>query len=346
MNILDADTQRISPANLRILVIDDTRLTQHIVKQQLLENGYKHIVFAESPLEVRQHLNDFAPHIVLLDWMMPHVNGLALTKMIRARDKVKHTHTYVLMITGKDGHDAMMQAFQVGVDDFIAKADVASQLSPRLYRALSYLQQCQQRVRQMQVLRQQLQKQYELMTLDPATELPTLKGFERQFSKLVDIASARHQGLSCLLLRLTNYSALKSQLSEPALQTVLELFVGKLLKQLRPNDFVARTGDDEFSVLIPHAPDFYIASLDRVERSLDQLSVKTTEGFQILTIRTARAILTTDMVAEEMDQKKLREFLRKISVQPLPLAVRLRYKWPATAAVNSEHSVQDFIFTD
>jgi len=331
-------------SHLRVLVVDDTRLTQHVINQQLHVGGYRQIKFAESPKEVREAIDQFHPHVIILDWMMPQVNGLSMTKMIRAHDRTTKFHTYVLMVTGKDGQDAMMQAFQEGVDDFIAKADVATQLLPRMLRADRFLNQWLQQNRQMTVLQERVQQQQQLITVDPISRLPTQQGFTLFFGKAIDTATSRNKGLSCLLLNITNIEQLKHVNTQQANQKLIQLFVDRLQRQLRVGDYVARTGTAEFTMLFQHEKNMEIPTLDRLEKSLNKLSLKTKDGFQTIEVKTAAATLLTDTFTEEWNVVNLQDFLREVILNELPLLNRIRHSWP-TAKQTTQQTYDDYLFT-
>lgn len=331
--------------SIRVLIVDDARVSQHIIQQHLLDAGYKHIQCVNSPKEVREHIAHFAPQIIILDWMMPEINGLSLTKTIRAQDKVKNTHTYVLMITGKESQKAMMQAFQEGVDDFIGKADVASQLIPRMLRAQRTLTEWHERQALIGVLRNHLQEQKQLITIDPISQLPTLLGFKDQFSKSIETASARNQGMSCMLIHISNYEKLRNSVQPLAMQRIIRMFVEKVAKYVRPSDYLARTSAHEFTVIFLHDKGAEISTLDRIERGLNQVSLKTKEGFHTLEVRTANTSIVVDTFAEHWDNLELRHFLRQTALEKIPLVNRLHQEWPQNTEKRNR-SMEDFIFTD
>ncbi len=338
--------ETITTDSLRALIIDDTRLSQHVIQQQLLEGGYTQVRCIDSPKEIRTQIENFVPNVILLDWMMPSVNGLSITRMIRAQDKIKQTHTYVFMITGKDDKESMSLAFQEGVDDFIQKADVATQLIPRMIRAQRMLNQIAAQRHQIELLMHQVAQQKKLMTLDPVSQLPTHRGFTSAFTKAIDSACARNYGLSCMLIHVENYHILKTKLPLPTLHRVVQQFSEKLVKLFRPSDYIARTDVDEFVVLMQHSQQDSISSMDRIERSLNNFALKTKDGYHIINVSTACAKLMTETFTEEWDEVELRLHLRQMAEQNIPLSNRLRLIWPYQAPLDKKQTFDDLIFAD
>lgn len=341
---LDANQNKIDSDSMRILVIDDTRLSQHVIQQRLMDNGYTTIEFAESARDIRHRIKHYEPHVIILDWMMPGINGLSLTKMIRAQDKVNKTHTYVLMVTGKDSEAAMVQAFREGVNDFIAKADVAAQLAPRMIRATGVLNDWLRMQSQLDTMTDRLRNQAKLITVDPVSQLPSRQSFATYFNNALNGANSRNYGLTSLLICIANYTQLAQKLPPKALNQVVKLFSDKLSKQLRPTDFVARTDTAEFVALLQTTKDCDINTLDRIERALDKLSLKTKDGFHILEVKTASAKILTDAFAESWSEADLRHHLSGIARASLPISSRIRCEWPEVET--REHSVTEYLFSD
>jgi len=68
--------------------------------------------------------------VVISDWMMPQVDGLELCRRVRAR-RARH-YTYIILLTARSGTDDYLTAMEAGVDDFVTKPPVPSELKARL----------------------------------------------------------------------------------------------------------------------------------------------------------------------------------------------------------------------
>ena len=99
-----------------ILVIDDNEDVRKIIGYDLLKAG-----FAVDDAE--DGTNGFALacqrtyDLIIIDWMMPGMNGLALTRALRARN----IRSVLFMLTAKDGDNDLEEAFAAGVDDYLRK---------------------------------------------------------------------------------------------------------------------------------------------------------------------------------------------------------------------------------
>jgi DNA-binding response OmpR family regulator len=102
----------------RVLVIDDEPEITEIVEAFLTEAGY--VVASEnSPKNAATKVNDFQPDVILLDIMMPGMDGYDVCQQIKKQPKFAHVP--VIFLTGKDRADDMGRSFKVGGDMFIKK---------------------------------------------------------------------------------------------------------------------------------------------------------------------------------------------------------------------------------
>ena len=101
-----------------MLVIDDEPEITEIVEAFLSEAGY--VVAAEnSPKNAATKVAEFQPDVILLDIIMPDMDGYDVCQQIKKLPKFAHVP--VIFLTGKDRADDMGRSFKVGGDMFIKK---------------------------------------------------------------------------------------------------------------------------------------------------------------------------------------------------------------------------------
>lgn len=101
----------------RLLVVEDDPSLQHLYKRTL-GPGFSWKL-AKNVREARRELATEALDAVVLDWNLPDGDGLSLIKEIRASEA--HKHLLILMVTGRTNPDDLVQALNVGADDFMPK---------------------------------------------------------------------------------------------------------------------------------------------------------------------------------------------------------------------------------
>jgi two-component system phosphate regulon response regulator PhoB len=102
----------------RVLVVDDEADVTELLEYKLKQAGFL-VRTVNDPLRVLGLARDLRPEVIVLDVMMPELNGLQLLKMIRADALLKDTP--VLFLTAKGETDDRLKGLQGGADDYVAK---------------------------------------------------------------------------------------------------------------------------------------------------------------------------------------------------------------------------------
>ncbi len=102
----------------KILLVDDEPVNLKILKAMLVPEGYE-VFTAENGLEALEKLNTENPDIVLLDVMMPEMDGFEVCKKIKAQKDKRMIP--VLMVTALQDKIHRQQAMEAGADDFLSK---------------------------------------------------------------------------------------------------------------------------------------------------------------------------------------------------------------------------------
>lgn len=115
---------------MRILVAEDDPVSQIALTGLLAKWGHT-IVAARDGHQAREALQERpAPELTILDWMMPGLDGLEVTRLIRKTAGLEGV--YVILLTAKGQRGDRLAAFAAGVDDFLTKPFDAAELSARL----------------------------------------------------------------------------------------------------------------------------------------------------------------------------------------------------------------------
>jgi two-component system chemotaxis response regulator CheY len=119
---------------LKILTVDDFPTMRRIVKTLLRQVGYSNVVEAEDGLEALTKLKEEKIDLVLLDWNMPKMNGLAVLKAMRSDDELRHIP--VVMVTAESKQRDVMEAIKAGVDNYVVKPFTAETLAEKIGKVL------------------------------------------------------------------------------------------------------------------------------------------------------------------------------------------------------------------
>ena len=98
-----------------ILIVEDEASIQNIIKAFLEDAGYT-TVLADDGLEGIEKFHKYSPDLVLLDLMLPKIDGFAVCELIRKERQVP-----IIMLTARDDDDSQMKGFDALADDYITK---------------------------------------------------------------------------------------------------------------------------------------------------------------------------------------------------------------------------------
>lgn len=112
-------------AACRVLVVDDDHDYVDILRTQLERRGFA-VTTAEGGAEALARLQDQKPDVVLLDVMMPDINGFDVLQ--RIRETPLTASLPVILISAKGDEDDMMAGYQFGADYYITKPCTPPQL--------------------------------------------------------------------------------------------------------------------------------------------------------------------------------------------------------------------------
>ena len=99
----------------RILIIEDERSIQNVIKAFLEDAGYT-VILAGDGLEGVEQFRLHKPDLVLLDLMLPKIDGFAVCEILRKESRVP-----IIMLTALDDDDSQLKGFDALADDYITK---------------------------------------------------------------------------------------------------------------------------------------------------------------------------------------------------------------------------------
>jgi len=114
-----------------VLVADDDPLFCRLLESWLRKWNYR-VTTPEDGLKawnVLQH-NDDAPQLLVLDWLMPAINGRELCQRIRSRKQLRYP--YIVLLTAKDDKQDLVTALESGADDYLTKPFDMREVQARL----------------------------------------------------------------------------------------------------------------------------------------------------------------------------------------------------------------------
>jgi DNA-binding response OmpR family regulator len=103
---------------ITVLVVEDETHIRRVLEYNLKLDGFE-VYLAEDGATGLRIARDKCPDVILLDWLMPEMNGLQVLKELK--DDVATKHIPVFMLTAKGMLSDVTQALEAGADDYITK---------------------------------------------------------------------------------------------------------------------------------------------------------------------------------------------------------------------------------
>jgi len=116
-------------SSIRIFVVDDEQDLTDLLHYQLSKEGFK-VKFSNNPYQALGDARDFSPDLIILDVMMPDLDGFQLLRMIRADNLLQKTP--VIMLTAKTDLEHRIKGLEQGADDYIGKPFDSQELVLRI----------------------------------------------------------------------------------------------------------------------------------------------------------------------------------------------------------------------
>jgi phosphoserine phosphatase RsbU/P len=135
----------------RVLVAEDDNATRSALVRLLEHHGFEVTEAADGQAASRVLFGPNPPQIVLLDWEMPHLDGIYLCCAVRSIPA--SPYTYMIMVTARDGAKDVLAAFGAGADDFLSKPVDSANLLARLRcgeRVIELESRCAQRISELE----------------------------------------------------------------------------------------------------------------------------------------------------------------------------------------------------
>ncbi|MCX7956544.1 MAG: response regulator [Endomicrobia bacterium] len=122
----------------KILVVDDELDIQRLIVELLSDEGYQ-VEAVDNGEDALKKVKEFSPHLVVLDWQLPDMEGVDVLRIIKSEESTMHIP--VIMCTSLGSQDNKIKGLETGADDYVTKPFSSGELLARVKVALRRVQQ-------------------------------------------------------------------------------------------------------------------------------------------------------------------------------------------------------------
>ncbi|MBP4143003.1 response regulator transcription factor [Flavobacterium sp. P4023] len=115
-----------------ILIADDDEMTLKAMEFKMLKEGYHVILCGNGQIALDKIVSE-NPDLIISDIMMPHISGLDIVKKVKVE---LNLNIPIIMLSAVGLEKTVLEAFELGADDFVTKPFIPNELSVRVKRLL------------------------------------------------------------------------------------------------------------------------------------------------------------------------------------------------------------------
>lgn len=261
----------------KVLIADDSPLYRHLLTRNLRDWGFD-VTVANSGSEAWSILQQQdSPMLVLLDWVMPGMDGVELCRKLRERDSSRG-YVYTILLTVKETHDDLLKALNAGADDYLAKPFDERELKARLVvgQRIAHLQ------KELVAAREAMRS---AACHDPLTGLSNRREIFATLERELARSEREKRPVGIILADIDDFKNINDQLGHIAGDEVLVEIGRRLRYGLRAYDVVGRYGGEEFLLVLPGCDlRSTLRRAEQIRASVAESPIRTSEGQRNVTV--------------------------------------------------------------
>ena len=227
----------------RILVVDDHEDNVELLRARLEARGYQ-IESARDGLEALERVDARPPDLILLDVMMPKLDGIEVVRRIKGDPRLPFIP--IILQTALDATEDKVEGLDAGADDYITKPIDFAELEARVKSLL-----------RIKALQEELAKANEsllrMSQIDGLTGVDNRRHIEERLTEMFDHSARLNEPLAVVMCDVDHFKSVNDSYGHQAGDAVLRQVAEVLRDTAREIDRVGRYGGEEFLVLLPGA---------------------------------------------------------------------------------------------
>jgi diguanylate cyclase (GGDEF)-like protein len=267
---------------VKVLIADDDPVSRRLLQVTLSNSGYETAIAVDGVEALRMLEEKDSPRLVILDWIMPNMDGVEVCRTIRRR--TAEAYSYIILLTVKGQQGEIIEGLESGADDYITKPFDLLELKARLRAGRRILELQDQLIASRDLLRFEASHDAQTGLLNHAAIMEVLQ-------KEVLRSKRERTPLGVIMVDLDHFKSINDRHGHLAGDMVLREVSTRLQKTMRPYDSVGRFGGEEFIVVAPGCDLAKATSLaERLRQSIGDRPVQ--ESSNTITITASLGVST------------------------------------------------------
>ncbi|MFQ5328868.1 MAG: diguanylate cyclase [Thermodesulfobacteriota bacterium] len=252
---------------MRVLIAEDDNTTRRMVSAIVRKWGYEVIPACDGREAWRILKEPDAPHIAILDWMMPEMDGPDICRRVRGMERSREEYTFLILLTGKGDAESIVTGMECGADDYVTKPYNPQELKCRLGAGSRIIELQSQLLTAKEELRL-------LSRSDPLTGIFNRRAILEQLDHEMSRATREDSPLTISSLDIDHFKKINDTYGHSAGDTVLCDCTKQITSRLRDYDSFGRIGGEEFLILYPGVGrDEALEVTERVRAAIESMDI-------------------------------------------------------------------------
>jgi len=235
--------------DMHVLIVDDNPQNLKVLGNVLKQNTNYSLAFAVNGEEALEYISKNSPDMILLDVMMPGMDGFQVCEKLRADEKTSDIP--VIFITAKSEPEDVIKGFKVGGVDYVTKPFSEAELLMRITTHMELKKSRDMLEQKNKELTEAYGKIEHLALTDTLTGIPNRRNLTNLMGKEASRSRRNGTTFSMVMCDIDFFKKVNDTYGHDTGDYVLCLVASTIQENLRRQDVVGRWGGEEFLIMLP-----------------------------------------------------------------------------------------------
>ena len=191
----------------RILVVEDDRDLVHLLEYNLAKKGYATMAALDGLTACRM-IEEEKPDLILLDLMLPDLNGWEICRIVRSHKHEEISETPIIMLTALGNPEDRLKGLELGADDYIPKPFAIKEVLlkvARLVRKKRSEQQLSIKIQEIKTIQKQHEELHDMLCHELRNQLLVICGFSSRMAESHGLAPDKYRSYACAIKKSSSF---------------------------------------------------------------------------------------------------------------------------------------------